>query len=155
MQLSPQMIRPIIELAPILAPVWHSFWKWAIGLGFPVTGHTPTQISGEYPPFPPPPGAIKLVFMFASEYHPKPDWKYSESTIRLPTIFDSTIQVRKKKPKNHRNSVQWADSQETAGCKSIFRGCTQINNIQLFQLTLSEEKQKAYKPRPQGNMGFL
>ena len=25
--------------------------------------------------------------------------------------------------------------------------------IQLFQLTLSEENQKAYKPRPQGNMG--
>ena len=27
--------------------------------------------------------------------------------------------------------------------------------IQLFQLTLSEEKQKVYKPRPQGNMAFL
>ena len=28
-------------------------------------------------------------------------------------------------------------------------------NIQLFQLTLWEEKQKAYKAKPQGNMGFL
>ena len=29
------------------------------------------------------------------------------------------------------------------------------HTIQLFQLTLSEEKQKAYKARLQGNMGFL
>ena len=29
------------------------------------------------------------------------------------------------------------------------------NDIQPFQLTLSEENQKAYKPRPQGNMGSL
>ena len=30
-----------------------------------------------------------------------------------------------------------------------------VTGLQLFQLTLSEEKQKGYKPRPQGNMGFL
>ena len=29
------------------------------------------------------------------------------------------------------------------------------NDIQLFQLTLSEENQKAFKPRPQGNRGSL
>ena len=30
-----------------------------------------------------------------------------------------------------------------------------IGCLQLFQLTLSEGKQKAYKARPQGNVGFL
>ena len=29
------------------------------------------------------------------------------------------------------------------------------NCIQLFQKMLSEEKQKAFKPRPKGNMGLL
>ena len=30
-----------------------------------------------------------------------------------------------------------------------------ILGVVSFQLTLSEEKQKAFKPRPQGNMGFF
>ena len=30
-----------------------------------------------------------------------------------------------------------------------------LSYVQQFQLTFSEEKQKAHKPRPQGNEGFL
>ena len=39
-------------------------------------------------------------------------------------------------------------------CKYLFkRACD--HRIQLFQKTLSEEKQKAFMPRPKGNMGVL
>ena len=40
-------------------------------------------------------------------------------------------------------------------CPCIPRHLKTAKSIQLFQLTLSEEKQKAYKARLHGNMGFL